>query len=281
MAYATYEIDGRRRVGAVERSDHAADRLISLDGLLELGPSTTPDVLAGARRLEDEAVGVDEVRLCPVVPNPGKIICIGLNYHEHVGETGRDLPTYPVMFTKFPSALVGPYEDIEAPPETTEIDYEAELALVIGLPGRRIPREQAHEHILGYTVANDISMRDYQRKTHQWLQGKAWDRSTPIGPYLVTPQEVPGIADACIRTVLDGNVLQEAVISQLIFDVPRLIETISEFTTLRPGDVILTGTPGGVGMKRQPPVFLEDGDRITVEIEGLGSLTNTVRNERV
>ncbi|QSE92159.1 fumarylacetoacetate hydrolase family protein [Rhodococcus pseudokoreensis] len=215
------------------------------------------------------------------MPNPGKIICIGLNYHEHVGETGRDLPTYPVMFTKFPSALIGPYDDIVAPPETTEIDYEAEMALVIGRPGRRISRENAHEHILGYTVANDISMRDYQRKTHQWLQGKTWDRSTPIGPYLFTPPEVPGIADACIRTVLDGKILQEARISQLIFDIPHLIETISEFTSLLPGDVILTGTPGGVGMKRQPPVFLGDGDCITVEIEGLGSLTNTVRNERV
>ncbi|MFW0793522.1 fumarylacetoacetate hydrolase family protein [Gordonia sp. CPCC 205515] len=279
MAYATYEFGGRRRVGVVDRSDPDRARLIPLDGLVELGAHTPTKVLTTALRCESEAVSVADVRLCPVVPTPGKIICIGLNYHEHVGETGREMPTYPVMFTKFPSTLIGAHDDIVAPPEAIEIDYEAELALVIGRAGRRIPRDRAAHHILGYSASNDISMRDYQRKTHQWLQGKAWDRSTPLGPYLVTPDEVADLGAARIRTILNGTVLQDAVISQLIFDIPVLIETISEFTTLLPGDVILTGTPGGVGMKRQPPVYLTDGDQISVDIAGIGTVTNTIRRE--
>ncbi len=262
MAYATFEHDGQRQVGRVVPGA-AGDRLVSLDGLRELGQDTTVDDLARAAE-QDTSVPVSEVHLCPVVPNPDKIICIELNYLTHVGETGRELPTYPVMFTKFASSLIGARDDILIPAESGQIDYEAELAVVIGRAGRRIARERAAEHVLGYTVANDITMRDYQYKTHQWLQGKAWDRSTPLGPYLLTPDEVD-ISAAGIRTLLRGEKLQESDTSRLIFDIPTLISTISEFTTLLPGDVILTGTPGGVGFHREPQLFLTDGDEITVE----------------
>jgi acylpyruvate hydrolase len=277
MAYATYEYQGRRHVGRVEH-DAAGNRLVPLDGLTELGRHTPSDVLATAVELPGEAVAVSDVYLCPVVPHPDKIICIGLNYRAHIEETGRDLPTYPVMFTKFASSLIGARDDILIPAESEQVDYEAELAVVIGRAGRRIPRDQAAAHVLGYTVANDITMRDYQYKTHQWLQGKAWESSTPLGPYLVTPDEAD-VSAAGIRTVMGGEKLQESDTSRLIFDISTLIETVSEFTTVLPGDVILTGTPGGVGFRRDPKLFLQDGDVITVEVDGIGSLTNRVRRE--
>jgi len=277
MAYATYEHHGRRRVGRVERTS-AGDRLIPLDGLTELGRDTPAEVLAAAAELPDEAVAADDVYLCPVVPHPDKIICVGLNYRAHVDETGRDLPTYPVMFTKFASSLIGPRDDILLPAESEQVDYEVELAVVIGRPGRRIPRERAGEHVLGYTVANDVTMRDYQYKTHQWLQGKAWDGSTPLGPYLVLPGEAD-VSAAGVRTIRGGEKLQDSDTSRLIFDIPTLIATVSEFTTVLPGDVILTGTPGGVGYRRDPQVFLRDGDEITVEVDEIGSMTNRVRRE--
>ncbi|QRP50658.1 fumarylacetoacetate hydrolase family protein [Amycolatopsis sp. FDAARGOS 1241] len=228
--------------------------------------------------LPSEAVQVAHVRLCPVVPNPDKIICVGLNYLTHVGETGRALPEYPVLFTKFASSLVGPDDDIVLPPESVQVDYEAELTVVIGRPARRVSRDDALDHVLGYTVANDLTMRDYQYKTHQWLQGKAWDHSTPLGPFLVPPADAD-VSAAGIRTLLHGEKLQEADPSHLIFDIPTLVSTISEFTTLLPGDLILTGTPGGVGYRRDPQLFLTDGDEITVEVDGIGRLVNRVRAE--
>lgn len=273
MPYATYEHQGRRRVGRVD-----GDRLVPLEGLTELGRNTTVDVLTGARELPAESVGVDEVYLCPVVPNPDKIICVGLNYRAHIEETGRELPTYPVLFTKFASSLIGPRDDILLPAESSQVDYEVELAVVVGRSGRRIAREDAAGYVLGYTVANDVTMRDYQYKTHQWLQGKAWDGSTPLGPYLVLPGEAD-VAAAGVRTILGGQKLQDSDTSRLIFDIPTLVATVSEFTTVLPGDVILTGTPGGVGFRREPQVFLAEGDEVTVQVDGIGSLTNRVRRE--
>jgi acylpyruvate hydrolase len=277
MPYASYTHTGRDAVGRVEHAP-GGDRLVPLEGLTELGRGTPIELLDAARELPDEAVPVAEVRLRPVVPAPDKIICVGLNYRSHVQETKRDLPTYPVLFTKFASSLIGPHDDIVVPAESAQVDYEAELAVVIGRVGRRIPPDEAGEYILGYTVANDVTMRDYQYRTHQWLQGKAWDRSTPLGPYLVLPREVD-VSAAGVRTILDGEKLQDSDTSRLIFDIPTLIATVSEFTTILPGDVILTGTPGGVGFRRDPQVFLTDGACVTVEVDGVGSLTNRVRRE--
>jgi acylpyruvate hydrolase len=273
MAYASYEHGGRRRVGRVD-----GDRVVPLTGLTELGRDTDADRLRTARELPGEAVGLGGVRLLPVVPNPARIVCVGLNYRAHVDETGRELPTYPVLFTKFASRLSGPHDPVELPRESGQVDYEGELAVVIGRRGRRISRADAPDHVLGYTVANDITMRDYQYKTHQWLQGKAWDRSTPLGPYLVTPSEVD-LAGAGIRTTLRGEVVQSSTLDRLIFDVPTLIATVSEFTELEPGDLLLTGTPSGVGYRRDPQVFLAPGDEVTVEIDGVGVLSTTNRGE--
>ncbi|MEU8898705.1 fumarylacetoacetate hydrolase family protein [Nocardia sp. NPDC048505] len=273
MAYATYEYRGERRVGEVQGST-----LVPLGGFSEIGSATTPEALAAAERDTGGRVEIERVRLLPVVPSPSKVFCVGLNYRAHVTEAHRELPTYPVLFPKFADSLIGAYDDIVLPPESSQVDYEGELAVVIGRPGRRIAETSAAEHVLGYSVANDITMRDFQYKTHQWMQGKAWQASTPLGPALVPPAEVD-LSTAGIRTVLNGEKVQESDLSMLIFSIPRLIAEISTFTTLAVGDVILTGTPGGVGYRRDPQLFLRDGDQVSVEIDGVGSVRNLVRAE--
>lgn len=252
---------------------------VPLEGISELGVDTPSAVLADPPLNPRRAIPLDEVQLRPLVPRPGKIFCVGLNFLDHVGETGRDVPEYPVLFTKFAEALIGPRDAIVLPPESRQVDYEGEMAVIIGRAGRRIAVADAMRHVAGYSVANDITMRDYQYKTHQWLQGKAWEASTPLGPWLVTPDEVGDVSALRISLARNGEVLQEASMAQLMFDVPTLISHVSEFVTLKPGDVILTGTPGGVGFRRDPQVFLEDGDEVTVEVTGLGGLRNPVRSD--
>ncbi|WP_020499254.1 fumarylacetoacetate hydrolase family protein [Sciscionella marina] len=271
MAYVTYEHEKVRHVGELTGSS-----MVPLDGLTELGVRTTPEVLRAAVRDTRGAVPVDAVRWLPIVPQPSKVFCVGLNYRDHVLETSREMPTYPVLFPKFASSLLGAYDDIVLPPESDQVDYEGELTVVIGRTGRRIAEADALDQVLGYTVANDITMRDFQSKTHQWMQGKAWDASTPVGPHLVTPDEVD-LSRAGIRTVVNGEKVQDSDISMLIFDIPRLIATISTFTQLNPGDLILTGTPGGVGFRRDPPLLLHDGDQVTVEVDGVGAVHNLVK----
>jgi len=272
MKFASYEYRDHNGVGEV-----VGDTLLPLEGVTEIGLATTSATLASGRRLA--SIPLSSVRIRPVVPAPSKIFCVGLNFRAHVEETGRELPTYPVLFPKWASSLIGAGDDIVLPPESSQVDYEGELAVIIGTPGRRIAEKDASNHILGFAVANDVTMRDYQYKTHQWLQGKAWDRSTPVGPYLVTPDEV-AIESSGIRTHLNGEKVQDSNLSYLIFSIPNLIATLSEFTELQPGDIILTGTPSGVGYRRDPQVFLADGDTVTVEIDGVGTLTSRVRAER-
>ena len=254
------------------------DQAVPLAGHEELGRATPSSLLVNPPVDERRAVPLAEVELRPVVPNPGKIVCVGSNYHAHVEEMGRTVTDYPVLFTKFATSLIGPYDDIVLPPESEQVDYEVEVAVVIGTRGRRIPKGRELEHVAGYAVANDVSMRDFQYKTHQWLQGKAWDTATPIGPMLVTPDEVD-VENLDIRLTLNGVTLQESNTSLLIHDVRTIIRAVSGFATLEPGDVILTGTPGGVGFKREPQVFLHDGDRVVAEVGGVGRLENVVRAE--
>jgi acylpyruvate hydrolase len=253
---------------------------VPLRGIDELG-LLTPSALLAAPALERaRRVPLAEVELRPVIPRPAKVVCVGLNYLDHVGETGRDIPQYPVLFTKWAQSLLGPYDDILLPPESTQVDYEGELAVVIGTEGRRIAPERAIDHVAGFCVANDVTMRDYQYKTHQWLQGKAWEASTPLGPYLVTPDEVGEVAELHIELTLNGQTMQTASLAPLMFDVPTLVSRVSEIATLLPGDVILTGTPGGVGFRRDPQVFLTPGDRVAVEVSGVGRIENLVGRER-
>ena len=184
-----------------------------------------------------------------------------------------------MLFTKFATTLAGPDDAIPLPPESDAIDYEGELLVVIGERGRRIPRERALEHVAGYAVANDVTMRDYQYKTHQWLQGKDWDATTPVGPDLVTRDEVPD--PTTLRTFVNGEKVQESSTELMIFDVATLVSVVSEFAAIEPGDLILTGTPGGVGYRREPPLLLKDGDVVVVEIDGVGRLENRCVAERL
>jgi acylpyruvate hydrolase len=212
--------------------------------------------------------------LAPVVPRPGKILCVGLNYRTHILEMGRDLPEYPTLFAKFADTLAGAYDDLEAPPEDPHLDWEAELTIVLGAEVRRADRDAAAAAIAGYTVANDVSMRGWQFRTMEWLQGKAWDRSTPIGPVLVTTDEwEPG---ATIRAEVNGEKMQEASTGDLVHDPVGLVSYVSTMTTLRPGDLILTGTPGGVGHARKPAHYLVAGDVVETSIDGIGSLRNRI-----
>jgi acylpyruvate hydrolase len=250
------------------------EQAIPLRGVDELG-AETPNALLRQPRLDREAaLPAEQVRFRPVVPRPGKVICVGLNYRDHIKETKREESDFPVLFTKFATSLTGPFDTVACPPESKAIDYEGELAVVIGERVRRVGAEQAVDAVAGYTVANDVTMRDYQYKTHQWLQGKAWDRSTPLGPALVTPDEVVDPRRLQLRTLVNGEQVQAASTELLIFDVGTLINVISEFATLEPGDVILTGTPGGVGFRREPQLLLGDGDVVVVEIEGVGRIEN-------
>ncbi|MBF4161422.1 fumarylacetoacetate hydrolase family protein [Nocardioides acrostichi] len=207
---------------------------------------------------------------------PGKVICCGLNYGDHIVETGRQRPEFPTLFAKYADTLIGPDDDIELP-RGLEVDWEAELAVVVGAELRRATREQARECIGGYTVANDISVRDWQRRTLQWFQGKAWDATTPVGPVVVGPHDLDPEAGVEVICRVNGVERQRGNTATLVFDAPALLAYISTFTVLRPGDLVLTGTPGGVGMAATPPTYLADGDVVETEISGIGTLRNAVR----
>ncbi|MDD5200777.1 MAG: fumarylacetoacetate hydrolase family protein [Terrimicrobiaceae bacterium] len=219
--------------------------------------------------------------LAPI--QPSAILAIGLNYRKHAEESGAKIPEFPVLFTKGLGALQHPGEPILLPTHlrSTEVDYECELAVVIGRQGKNIPRENAGKHILGYTCANDVSARDWQKQWGggQFCRGKSFDTFCPLGPALVTPDEIPDPGALGIRTFLNGRIMQDSTTADMIFDVPAIIEFLSGSTTLYPGTVILTGTPAGVGMARQPPIFLQPGDEVAIEIDRIGRLTNPVRAE--
>lgn len=225
------------------------------------------------------AVGAE---YAPVVPQPSKVICVGLNYRTHITEMGRDLPEYPTLFAKFADALIGAGDDIIRPEETDQFDWEVELAVVVGKRVRRARGEEAEQAIAGFTVLNDITCRDWQFRTREWLQGKMWDSSTPVGPYLVTPDELPGgVRPALdVRLTVDGEVMQSDSTADLLFDPVALLEYVSTITRLNPGDIIATGTPGGVGHARKPGRYLVGGETVVAEIDGLGRLENSVVKEK-
>jgi acylpyruvate hydrolase len=273
MRFASILHDGNPLAVAIE-----GDRAIPLRGVTELGVNTPLSLLKDPPLDRDASIPTQDIQRRPVVPRPGKIICVGLNYAAHIEETKREESDYPVLFTKFVTTLAAPSADIPLPPESDAIDYEGELLVVIGERGRRVPRERALDHVAGYAVANDVTMRDYQYKTHQWLQGKAWDATTPVGPDLVTADEVP--MPTTLRTFVNGEKVQESSTELMLFDIATLVSVVSEFATLEPGDLILTGTPAGVGYRREPPLLLSDGDVVAVEIDGVGRLENRCITDR-
>ncbi|HLH67173.1 MAG TPA: fumarylacetoacetate hydrolase family protein [Solirubrobacteraceae bacterium] len=276
MRFASVQSGDRRFAALVE-----GDRLVPLRGITELGAATDIGILGDPPLEPSGAIALEEALLRPVIPRPAKIICLGLNYVDHAAEASRGLPDYPVLFTKFPDCLVGPFDAVVKPPESDAMDYEVELALIIGRSVRRADAQEGAAAIAGVTVANDITMRDFQHRTHQWLQGKSWPSSTPVGPYLVTLDELDLSAGLDLALWLNGVEMQRASTRDMLFDPGAIIARISEFTPLSPGDLILTGTPAGVGHFREPPVHLKPGDRLRAEISGVGALENVVVAEQL
>lgn len=251
------------------------------------GPDAPGDLKAalGAGAINDERLWsgarlpLSEVILLPVVPNPGKVLCVGHNYEDHRKETGRAKVDHPSIFTRWADTLVAAGAPIVRPQESTDLDFEGELAVIIGKGGRRIGCGDALGHVAGYAVANDVSVRDFQWHTHQFTPGKNFPGTGALGPWLMTPDELGDVAAHRITTRVNDQVVQDAGFDQMIFSIADIIAYCSRFTPLSPGDVILTGTPGGVGAKRSPPLWLKPGDTVTVTVSGLGVLTNPVINE--
>lgn len=252
-----------------------------IDGVADVGALlASPDWQDSARRAVAGGVRVaeGEAELLQLVASPGKVVCVGLNYRSHILEMGRDLPEYPTLFAKFTETLTGPFDDIVAVAEDPALDWEGELVIVVGKKARAVSEADAPEYIGGYTIANDISMRTWQFRTKEWLQGKIWEASTPLGPVLVTPEEID-LDAAQLVTSVNGQVMQQHSIGDLVFTPAYLLSYVSTMITLNPGDVILTGTPGGVGRARKPEVYLRAGDEVTVEIDGIGALRNSIIGE--
>ncbi|GKV65249.1 MULTISPECIES: fumarylacetoacetate hydrolase family protein [unclassified Sporosarcina] len=224
---------------------------------------------------------LDEINLLPVIPNPTKIVCVGLNYHEHVKEVGREKSGYPIIFLRVPDSQVGHQEEILLPKESNDLDYEGEIAIVIGKKGRRIKETDAYDYIAGYSCYNDGSIRDWQLRTDQWGPGKNFDKTGAFGPWMVSRDEIKDGEALTLETRVNGEVRQKTTTNLLIFPIPKLISFISTFTTLNPGDVIVTGTPGGVALKRDPQVFLKEGDVVEIEVSKIGTLLNKVKAEVV
>jgi 2-keto-4-pentenoate hydratase/2-oxohepta-3-ene-1,7-dioic acid hydratase in catechol pathway len=271
------------------------DRWMAASAIVSGGPATMaemlrsgPDALnrlrtaAAGARIADTGRPLGEVELLAPVPRPGKIVAIGRNYRDHVDEEGIEPPPAPLVFGKWPSSVIGHGAEIRWDPAlTTQVDYEAELAVVIGRPTRRVPEAEALAAVLGYTCLNDVSARDLQFGDGQWARGKSLDTFCPMGPTLVTPDEIGDPQDLDITCRVDGEVVQHANTRQMFFGVAAIISYCSQSFSLEPGDVIATGTPGGVGIFRDPPILLDDGNEVEVEIEGVGRLVNTCRFERI
>ncbi len=241
-------------------------------------------IAAGAQfELRDDVGGADygarDIRYVPVIPNPRKILCVGVNYRPHIEEMGSEIPDYPVIFVRFPSSLVGHDEPILRPRASEQFDFEGELAVIIGKRARNVSRDSALDYVAGYSCFMDGSVRDWQRHTSQYTAGKNFHKSGAIGPCLVTADEIPDPSQLELTTYVNGDVMQQGQVADLVFDIPQLIEYSSTFSELMPGDVIATGTPGGVGAARTPPVWLKPGDTVAVEIPGVGLLRSPVLDE--
>jgi acylpyruvate hydrolase len=265
-----------RRAGATVavRADSDTTATI-IDGYPDLSALLTdPDWATVAQNASGATVDLDGADYAPVVPHPGKIICVGLNYANHIQEMGRDLPEYPTLFAKFKEALTGPYDDVIVPSyAAAQLDWEGELAFVVGKQAYQVPEADAEQYIAGYSVMNDYTMRDYQYRTLQWDQGKTFEKTSGFGPLLTTTDSYT--FGGTLVTKLEGQVVQSTTTDDLVFTPARLVEYISHIVTLQPGDVVITGTPGGVGHARKPGLYIQDGQTVEVAIEGLGTVRNT------
>jgi len=275
------------KVASFERAGKASWGVVTGEGIIDLGGkphASLRDALSAGGLAEVERlaasgkadVATDSVRFLPVVPNPGKIFCVGVNYEEHRIETQREKAEWPMIFVRVPESQVGHGSPILLPDESTQLDYEGEIAIIIGKKGRRISEADSWQYIAGYAPYNDGSLRDWQRHTAQFTPGKNFDETGGFGPWMVTRGEIADGEILTLETRLNGQVMQHATTDMMINSIPRQIAYISAYSTLMPGDVIVTGTPGGVGARRNPPVWMKEGDRVEVEVSKIGTLVNTI-----
>jgi 2-keto-4-pentenoate hydratase/2-oxohepta-3-ene-1,7-dioic acid hydratase in catechol pathway len=286
MKFVSFREDGQdglaiaKSGGVMIVSEKDAEYPGTIQSLLTAGG----DALRRAGALLEKGREIDATRIAfmPPLRRPGKIVCVGLNYQDHASESGMKAPAHPTVFARFASSLVGNGSPMVLPPDSNQFDYEGEFVAVIGRGGRRIPRENALDHVAGYSLFNDGSIRDVQLRTPQWTVGKNYDGTGAFGPFLVTADELPpGCRGLRLKTRLNGETVQEALTNDLIFDVQTLVSELSSAFSFEPGDIIVTGTPSGVGMARKPPLFMKDGDVCEVEMEGLGLLRNPIVAERI
>jgi acylpyruvate hydrolase len=274
----TYRTDDGTRAGVVRGAEVTplccpdVGAVLAAAEAAELTPAEA--VASGTCAASGPAVALGSLDLAPVVPHPGKVLCVGLNYRPHIQEMGRQEPSHPTLFAKWADTLLGPADDLAVPPEVALLDWEVELVVVVGRTVRRVGTDEATGAIAGFTVGNDVSVRDWQERTTQFLQGKAWERSSPLGPWLVTADELGVRPDLEVTCTVSGTRMQSGRTGDLIFDPPTLVAYASTFTTLHPGDLVFTGTPGGVGAARTPPIGLRPGDDVVTSIEGIGTLRN-------
>lgn len=282
MRLMTFEAGGKQSFGAVE-GDGVVDLAAAMGGkypdLLSLIEAGAYDEAAAAAKGRSPDHALADVTYLPVIPNPNKIICVGLNYDDHRIETGHEPSGYPVLFPRYANCQVGHGQAMVKPKNSDMFDYEGELAVIIGKAGRHVSREDALKHVAGYSCYNDGSVRDWQSHTHQFMPGKNFTATGGFGPWMVTADEIPDPSTMTLTTRLNGQVVQNATTDYMIFNVPYVISYISSFMELQPGDVIASGTPGGVGMKRTPPLFMKEGDTCEVEISKVGTLVNPIVNE--
>ncbi|WP_242151263.1 fumarylacetoacetate hydrolase family protein [Sphingomonas sp. BAUL-RG-20F-R05-02] len=278
MKFISYRIGDRASYGAVI-DDQIADLGCRPDAPADLKAAIAASWLPGSIKGLEPTLALAEVSLLPIIPNPGKILCVGHNYEDHRKETNRAKTDHPSIFTRFADTQIAAGEAIRRPPESTMLDYEGELLLIVGKGGRRISREDAMDHVAGFACANDASIRDFQWHTGQFTPGKNFPGTCASGPWMVTTDEIGPLEMLSITTRLNGEVMQQGRFDQLVFPIPELVAYCSTFTNLSPGDLILTGTPGGVGAKRQPPVWMKAGDTVEITIDAIGTLTNPVIDE--
>jgi 2-keto-4-pentenoate hydratase/2-oxohepta-3-ene-1,7-dioic acid hydratase in catechol pathway len=276
MKYASYTHNSRATYGRVE-GDKVSDLGAIPGAPVDLVAALKANALAGLTA--DATIPFADIKLLPVVTNPSKIFCVGHNYESHRVETGRAKVGHPSIFLRFADTLNADGAEVLRPKSSTSLDYEAELAIIIGKGGRYISEADAMSHVAGFACANDVSVRDWQWHTTQFAPGKNFPTTCPLGPWMVTPDEIDDLNAVSVTSRLNGQVMQHATLDHLLFPLPVIIEYLSGFTTLNPGDVILTGTPGGVGAKREPPVWMKAGDVIEVEVSGVGLLKNTIVDE--
>ena len=281
MKLASFNAEGKDTWGLVDGDvlydvgSVLAGEFLDLKALIARG-----DYLAAlSARPAARAFGLGQIKWLPTIPNPDKVLCVGLNYEMHRKETGRSVVGQPTIFGRFANSQTAHLSPIRRPHVSTHLDFEGELAVVVGRPGRYISRDEAWGHIAGFACYNDASVRDWQHHTHQFTPGKNFPETGAFGPWMVTADELGPLDNLRIQTRLNGEVVQEALLGQMIFDVPTIIEYCSSFTRLESGDVIITGTPGGVGAKRTPPLWMKPGDIVEVEIDRLGTLRNSIADE--